>query len=149
MPACETTDFMYPLLADVYYPIVEQGTYGNVKKQWVLDRTIACAFNPAGAKYKQDIQTNANITLEKALIGRTKTDILSSSRDDLNAITNIIIANIRDSSGNIIHNESSGIRSGRSTIFEISTFTPIVGPFGSVEYYKVVISRSDNQAADI
>jgi hypothetical protein len=51
--------------------------------------------------------------------------------------------------GNSIYNESSGIRTGKSTLFEISTFTPIVGPFGSTEYYKIIVSRSDNQAADI
>lgn len=149
MAICETTDFLYPLLADVYYPITEQGAYGNVKKQWILDRTIAIALNPAGRKYQQQVQTNPNITVDNSLVGRTKTDILSSTRDALNAVTNVIIANVRDSSGNIIYNESSGIRVGKSTIFEIATFTPIVGPFGSTEYYKIVVSRSDNQAADI
>lgn len=149
MAACETTDFLYPLLADVYYPLVEQGVYGNVKKQWVLDRTIAIALNPAGRKYQQQVQTNPNITLDNSLVGRTRSDILSSSRDANMAVTNVIIANVRDVSGNIIYNESSGIRAGKSTIFEIATFTPIVGPFGSTEYYKIVVARSDNQAADI
>lgn len=149
MPICEQPDFLYPLLADVYYPIIEQGAYGNVKKQWVLDRTIALAVNPAGRKFLQQVQTNANITLDNSLVGRTRTDILTTSKESLSAVTNIIIANIRDVNGNIIYNESSGIRTGKSTIYEISTFTPIVGPFGSTEYYKLVITRSDNQAADI
>ena len=149
MAICETADFLYPLLADIYYPITEQGAYGNVKKQWILDRTVAIALNPAGRKYQQQVQTNPSITLDNSLVGRTRSDILSSTRDALNAVTNVIIANVRDTSGNIIYNESSGIRSGKSTIFEIATFTPIVGPFGSTEYYKIVVSRSDNQAADI
>lgn len=149
MVACEPTDFLYPLLADVFYPMVEQGAYGNVKKQWVLDRTIAVALNPAGRKYLQQVQTNPSITLDNSLVGRTRSDILTSSRESLSAVTNVIIANIRDTSGKVIYNESSGIRAGKSTIFEISTFTPIVGPFGSTEYYKLVVSRSDNQAADI
>lgn len=149
MVYCEPTDFLYPLLADVFYPIVEQGAYGNVKKQWVLDRTIAVALNPAGRKYMQQVQTNPNITLDNSLVGRTKTDILTSSRESLSAVTNVILANIRDVNGTVIYNESAGIRAGKSTIFEISTFTPIVGPFGSTEYYKLVVTRSDNQAADI
>lgn len=149
MTICETTDFTYPLLADIYYPIVEQGSYGQISKQWVLDRTVACNFYLAAGKYKQDIKTNANITIDSSLVGRTRTDILVSTIGQPVALTNIIITNIRDISGNIIYNESSGIRSGRSTIFELSTFSPIVGPFGSVEYYKAVIARSDNQAADV
>lgn len=149
MAYCETTDFMYPLLADVYYPIVEQSAYGSVKKQWILDKTVAIALNPAGRKFAQQVQTNANITIDNNLVGRVRVDILSSSDEQPVALTNILIADVRDSMGNIIYNESSGIRSGKSTIFEVATFTPIVGPFGSVEYYKIVVSRSDNQAADL
>lgn len=149
MPSCEDTSIIYPLLADIFYPITEQGAYGNVKKQWILDRTVAVALNPAGRKYAQQVQPNANITLDNNLVGRTKSDILSSTRESLNAVTNVIIANVRDANGTIIYNESSGIRAGKSTIFEVSTFTPIVGPFGSTDYYKLVVTRSENQAADI
>ena len=38
---CEATDFMFPMQADIFYPLVEQGAYGNVKKTWVQDRTVA------------------------------------------------------------------------------------------------------------
>jgi hypothetical protein len=64
-------------------------------------------------------------------------------------MTNVIVANIRDKNEKQIYNETAGIRSGKSTIFEISSFEPIVGPFGSTEYYKIILSRSENQAADI
>ena len=149
MVSCESTNFMYPLLADVYYPISEQGAYGNLKKTWVLDRTIACAFNPAGRKYKEDVIADENITIDNSLVGRIRSDITQSSRDNLNSMTNIIIANIRDAAGNIIYNESAGPRVGKSTIFEIATSNPIVGAFGTTEYYKLVIRRSDNQAIDL
>ena len=59
------------------------------------------------------------------------------------------MSNIRDSSGNAIHLETSGPRAGKSTIFEIATQEPFVGPFGGIEYYKLVLRRSENQAADI
>jgi hypothetical protein len=146
---CETTDFTYPLLADIYYPIVETGAYGNVKKQWVLDRTVACFFGPAGRKYKEDVVPNVNVTVDNSMVGRTRTNILKSSNDEEFSFTNIIVTNIRDKNGNIIYDESSGTRKGKPTIFEIGTFSPIVGPFGSVEYYKAVIRRSDNQAGDL
>lgn len=149
MTYCESPDFMYPLLADIYYPIVEQSAYGSVKKQWILDRTIAVALNPAGTRSKPQVQTNANITLDNMLIGRTKKDILVSTDENPIALTNVILVNVRDINGVSIYNESSGIRTGKPTIFEISTFMPIVGPFGSTEYYKMIVARSDNQAADL
>lgn len=146
---CETPDFIYPLLADVYYPIVEQSSYGNVKKQWVLDRTIACYFEAAGAANKEEVKPNINITKDMILSGRSKTDLRISKYLENNSMTNIVISNIRDASGNPIYLETSGVRAGKSTIFELATQEPTLGPFGSVEYYKLVIRRSENQAADV
>ncbi len=146
---CETTDFTYPLLADIYYPIVDVGAYGNVKKQWVLDKTVACFFNVAGSKFKQEVGTEANINISNSIIGRVKNNPTISSTESLHSITNIVITNIRGNDGNTIYNESAGPRSGNSTLFEIATLNPIVGPFGKVEYYKVVLRRSENQAVDL
>jgi len=146
---CEEPDFAFPMLADVYHPLVEQGAYGNVKKTWVLDRTIACSFNPAGTAFKEEVTPNVNITQQKLLIGRVKTDIRFSSKDDPNSINNVIITNIKDKNCNEIYIETSGPRAGKSTIFEIATLEPFTGPFGNVEYYKLIIRRSENQGSDI
>jgi hypothetical protein len=146
---CETTDFAYPLLADIYYPIVEVGAYGNVKKQWILDKSIACFFNVAGSKFKQDVTTETNINIENALIGRVRSNPTVSTTESLYSITNIIITNIRSSDGQIIYGESAGPRSGSPKLFEIATLSPVVGPFGKVEYYKVILRRSENQAVDL
>lgn len=146
---CEPTDYIFPMLADIYYPTVEQGAYGNIKKNWMLDRTIACAFSVVGVAGKEEVKPNVNITQENILVGRTKNDIRISQREKSNAITNIVISNIRDKHSNVIYLETSGIRSGKPTIYEIASQEPIVGPFGSIEYYKLVIRRSENQAVDL
>ena len=147
---CEKVDFVYPLLADVYYPIIEQGAYGNVAKEWVLDATIACAFTSLSSKDKQDVQPqDVNVKIQQSFIGRTRNDIRISSSAAKNSITNVIITNIRDRFGNPIYVETAGPRAGLSTIFEIATNEPIVGAFGSTEYYKVIIRRSDNQAETV
>lgn len=149
MVVCETTDFAFPMQADIYHPIVEQGAYGNVQKTWILDRTIACSFAAAGGAFKEELTPNVNVTQEKLLIGRSKTDIRISSLEAKNSIMNVIITNIRDQNCNEIYLETSGPRAGKSTIFEIATQDPFVGPFGSVEYYKLIIRRSENQAVDV
>lgn len=146
---CETTDFIYPMLADIYYPIVEQGAYGNVKKQWILDRSIACNFAPTGQAASEEVKPNVNITKENILLGRTKTDLRVSSANARNSITNVIVTNIRTAQQEGIYIETSGPRDGRSTLYEIATSEAIVGPFGNVEYYKVVLRRSENQASDL
>lgn len=145
---CETTDFAYPLLADIYYPIVETGAYGNTKKTWVMDRTVACFFNLVGRDTKEDINAENKLEIDNMLTGRVRNNIATSSNDSY-ALTNIIVTNIRDRSNTSIYLEPAGVRKGNSTIFEIASLNPVVGPFGTVEYYKVLLRRSENQAADL
>jgi len=146
---CEISDFTFPLLADVYYPIVTQGDLGEVKKQWLIDKTIACSLSYAGLKAKEEITPNPIITHSSVLYGRTKNDIRISERQEATSITNIVLTNIRDSSGTPIYTETAGVRAGKSTIFEIATSEPFVGPFGGIEYYKLVVRRSENQVSTI
>ena len=146
---CESTDFVYPMLADIYYPIVEQGAYGNLSKQWILDRSVACNFAPAGRAASEEVTPNVNITKESILLGRTKTDVRISEANSRNSVTNIVITNIRTPRQEDVYLETSGPRDGRSTIYEIASNEAIVGPFGNIEYYKVVLRRSENQASDL
>jgi hypothetical protein len=146
---CETTDFTYPLLADVYYPIIETGAYGNLKKQWVLDRTIACYFSVGGLKNKKDVNSEANLNIDNLISGRIRNDLTQSQTNSLYSITNIIVTNIRDINATSIYNESAGPRSGMSTLFEIATLNPIQGAFGKTDHYKLLLRRSENQAADL
>jgi hypothetical protein len=149
MAYCETPDFMYPMLADIYYPIVEQGAFGNIEKQWILDKTIACSLTPAGSAFKEDVKPNVAIVQDFVLVGRTKTDIRISSQKSNNSVTNVIISNIKDKNGNPIYIETAGPRSGKSTIFEIGSLEPHVGPFGDADFYKLLLRRSENQAANL
>jgi hypothetical protein len=146
---CEGKDFMFPMQVDVFYPIVEQGTYGNVKKQWILNKIVACHFTTAGLKAKEEITPNVNITQDTLLIGRVKSDIRISNLDAGTSLTNILLTNIQDRNCNNIYTETTGPRAGKSTLFEVASQEPFVGPFGRVEYYKLVLRRSENQAVDI
>ena len=148
MESCEDTDFMYPMKADVYYPIVEQGAYGNVTKTWIFNKTVVCNFSKDGT-VEEEVKPNVNITLKKVLMGRTKKDIRFSQENNADAITNVVITNIRTRTDVPLYIETSGVRAGKSTIYEIESQSPIIGPFGDPEYYALAIRRSENQASDI
>ena len=124
MVVCESPDFMFPMQASVYHPIVEQGDFGAIKKKWVLDRVFACSFSSGGSAFKEDVKPNVNITQNSILVGRIKSDIRISLLDSKNSLTNILISDIRDQEGNLIYMETSGPRSGKGTLFEIATFEP-------------------------
>ena len=148
MESCEDTDFTYPMKADVYYPIVEQGAYGNVTKTWIFNKTVVCNFSKDGT-VEEEVKPNINITLKKVLTGRTKKDIRISQENNADAITNVVITNIRTRTDVPLYIETSGIRAGKSTIYEIESQSPIIGPFGDPEYYALAIRRSENQSSDI
>ena len=145
MNSCEVTDFMYPMKADIYFPILTQGEYGQPKKDWVYDRTVICNATPVGGLGAEDIKPEAFLQYENKLIARTQNDPRLSSNNANNATTNILVTNVRDASDNIIYKETAGPRSGRGTIYEIATVEPFTGPFGSIEYYKMLWRRTENQ----
>lgn len=148
--ACgENTDFIFPMEAEIYYPLVEQTGYGSVKKQWVLDRAVACNLSSAGSAGKEEVKPNVNITQDVILIGRVKKDLRIAKSGSQNSVTNVIITNIKDRNCNPIYLETTGPRAGKSTIFEIASQEPFAGPFGGIEYYNIVLRRSENQAVDL
>lgn len=140
---------MFPMQADVFYPFVEQGSYGTVTKQWVLDKVIVGNFTPAGAAMKEEVVPNVNVTKDVLLLCRIKSDIRISTREANNALTNIVVSNIRNASGQHLFVETAGQRNGKSTLFEVATQEPHINPFGGIDYYKLVLRRSENQGADL
>jgi hypothetical protein len=134
------------MLADVYYPIITQGAYGEVQKEWVLDRTIACNATSVGGAGKEDIKPDMFLQYENKLIARSKTDLRTTSRQSKEAISNIVVTNIRFANGELIYKETAGPRAGKGTIYEIGTHEPQVGPFNNIEYHKMLWRRTENQA---
>lgn len=145
MSVCEQTDAIYPMKADIYHPVIEQGEYGQPKKKWVYDRTVVCNATPFGKYAKDEINPASFLQLENQLIGRMKTDPRLGSKGGSNAVTNILITNIRNSQDSAIYVETAGVRTGKSTIYELATVQPFVGPFGDTEYFRLLLRRAENQ----
>ncbi len=143
-----SNDAFYPLQADIFYPEVSQGVYGDVSKAWTKDRTLVCNLSAAGSRFSEQVDPNVDLSLENILIGKFKEDIRIDSDGEGRSITNIAVTNIKDRLLNQIYLETSGVRDGLATLFEVSTVSPQVGAFGKVEYYRVILSRSENQGGD-
>jgi hypothetical protein len=149
MGCCDNaTDFVYPMLADIYYPIINQGPFGEIKKEWVFDRTISCNATPVGGAGTEQIKPDMFLQYEDKLIVRSRADLRITSKLSQEAITNILITNIRFSTGQVIYKETAGPRANKGTIYEIGTLEPFTGPFNSIEYYKMLWRRTESQAVD-
>jgi len=143
---CEKTDFVYPMKADIYFPTIDQGSYGQPKKGWIFDRTIICNATPLGGAGEESIKPDSFLQYKDRLIARTKNDPRISSQESTNAITNILITNIRDCDDEVLYKETAGVRANKGTIYEVSTVEPFINPFGKIEYYKMLWRRAENQA---
>jgi len=149
MDTCNSITFVYPLYADIYYPEVQQGSYGAVSKAWTLDRVTTCNFAAGGRRVKEELDTNINMSKDVLLLGRVRSDLRVTSLGQNKAMTNILVTNIRDEFQVPIYTETSGPRIGLSTLFEIATHEPQLGPFGTVDFYKVILRRSENQGIEL
>lgn len=143
--SCETIDFLYPFFADVYYPTVTQTPSGKIRKEWTLDKTIVCNAASVGGAGTEEIKPEAFIQYEGKLIARSKSDIRIMSDGVSQSPSNILITNIRNCAGELIYKETAGPRSGEGSVYELATVEPFVGPFGSIEYYKMLWRKTDNQ----
>ena len=146
MSTCETTDFIYPMKADVYYPIITQNSYGQPNKEWVFDRTVVCNATTVGGAGTDELKPEVFLQYDGKLVARSKSDLRISSEGTNNAISNILITNIRNASDSLIYKETAGPRMGRGTIYEVGTLEPFINPFGNREYYKMLWRRTENQA---
>ena len=136
---------MYPMKADIYYPVITQTDYGQATKKWVLDRVIILNATPVGGAGQEDIKPEIFLQYDNKLVGRVKEDPRMSTSNGSNAITNILIVNIRNAQDVLIYKETAGVRAGRGTIYELGTVEPMTGPFGSIDYYKMLLRRAENQ----
>lgn len=144
MNSCDV-DFLYPMKADIYYPIITQNDYGQPNKNWVFDRTVACNATPVGGAGTEEIKPEVFLQYKDKLVARSKSDLRISASNQLNAETNILITNVRSANDLLIYKETAGPRAGKGTIYEVGTLEPFIGPFGDIEYYKMLWRRSENQ----
>jgi hypothetical protein len=145
MANCESTDFMFPLLADIYYAVITQNEYGKPTKEWIFDRTIACNAQPLTKRAQEDISPAVFLQQDGKLASRSRSDIRVSSKGEDYAITNILVTNVRLPGDSIVYRETSGPRKGRGTMFEVASFEPFIGGLQSIEYYHMMWRRSENQ----
>jgi hypothetical protein len=141
---CRNT--IFSMKADIYYSTEEQDDFGALEKTWREDQTLAGYFEILGVVSKDSIKNGGFFDYQDKLIGRFKVDPRVSIEGIMHSITSMLITNIRNAKNfEEFYIEAVGSRSGESTIYEISAVEPHVNPWNKIEYYKVLLNRSDSQ----
>ena len=140
------TGFLYSMDLDFYYGDSIQDEYGNEVNDWVLDQTLSGYAEILGAVDTEAIKAGTFTQYKDKLIGRTTVDPRTSSSGIQYPITSILVTNIRDKNTQTsFYNESYGERGGMPTLYDVYAIEPYVNPWNVVEYWKILLNRSDTQ----
>jgi hypothetical protein len=134
-----------PLKLDLYYATTSQNDFGSVEKVWAFSQTIRANLSMSTNYKDQQIQPDQVFWVQDILSGRTLVDPRITALGALHSMTNVLITNIRNDKDIPMFVETVGELDGTSTVFELGGVLPHMGPFGDVDYYKIVIKRSDMQ----
>jgi hypothetical protein len=112
---------------------------GAIKKSWIYSKTIPC-FAKGMISNSSSTRSGDSQTLSARYTDKQTIEIRTQSRLTYRQK----IANIRDSSGNVIWFELN-YPNDTPTVFEIVSSTPITDPFGTLMAYNSIAKRSENQ----
>jgi hypothetical protein len=127
---------------DIYYAQGKQDKYGKIQKDWKFDQTLRGFAETVDTEDK----TKTFFEYKGKLIARIKEDPRTSINGFQYAMTDILITSIKDvKTCTEFYIETFGERKGKSTLYEISAIEPYVGPFNTIEYWRLFLNRMDAQ----
>lgn len=135
----------YPLKADVYYAVQTQNDFGSVEKAWEYNQTVRIDLSMSTNYKDQQIQADQFFWMQDLLSARVPGDVRVADSGEMYSLTDILITNVRNDSEEVIYYETAGVREGLPTLFEVAGVLPHNDPWGSNDFYKIVVKRSDAQ----
>jgi len=147
MPRCLDST-LYNTFANVYYSVQDQNAFGSIDREWIFDKEIMCSVISANSLSNSKALTpDVFMKYEDILLFRTPVDITRRSNDLPYTITEILITNIRNKSGDVLFSEN--LQDGKcvGTVYEVTSIAPVFDAFDKIDHYKIILARSDNQEA--
>jgi hypothetical protein len=143
------TSMFFPMQCEIYYAQEDQDKYGAVQKKWNLGNSLDCSLYTPKDKKNTDFEFEDQkfFKLDGFVVGRTKKDPRSSEHGSYYPMSHILITNIRgkNCSDELFFFESTETYQQKPTVFELRYCQPYIGPYSKIEYFKLVLERSDTQ----
>lgn len=136
----------YPLQMDVYYSTTIQNQLGEIEHVWTYDRSVPCRV-ASNTNYKdQNVFPEQRMRILDQINAQITEDIRIDSLGGMHALTGILVTNIVAGCGGVVYKETAGERAGDTTVYELIGYMPHVDLFNNIDYVKIVLSRTDEQA---
>jgi len=136
-------NLFYPMTADIYYATQTQNDFGEVIKTWTKDRSIKCSGikqNP-NSRTPNYVNPSTNLEYDIVINLRTNEDIQISSNNTSYRVTDILVKNIKDASGNLVWKETQAF----GTVFEIRAIEPMLDIYSNIMGYRIHCVRTESQ----
>ena len=136
----------YPLQMDVYYSTTIQNQLGEIEHVWTYDRSVPCRV-ASNTNYKdQNVFPEQRMRILDQINAQITEDIRIDSLGGMHALTGILVTNIVAGCGGVVYKETAGERAGDTTVYELIGYMPHVDLFNNIDYVKIVLNRTDEQA---
>ena len=151
MGILDCSNFLYSMELDIAYCTTQQSNLGKMEKSWKYDQTLVGYVNVMGTVNLQNEVADREFVYKKRLNGRTLVDPRKDSHGKYHSISDILILDVRDTgTGESLHlNDFGPDGEGLPIIFDVMSVDPFVNPWNEIEYYKILLNRSDNQHLDL
>lgn len=130
------TGSLYSMSADLYRQTKTTDRSGQVVRSWSKLKTFSCFASQASSgstSNRSGAMENWDKTWQYEDFVRIKTQEVIDRGDRIYAIS--------DNEGNSIWNETPGT----PTIFDVVGVVPLVGPFGDLREYDILVNRAEVQ----
>jgi hypothetical protein len=143
LPVGNLENLYYPMTADIYYSATHQDEFGEFDRTWQKDRTIYCSAikERPDSKIRPALETQKFLQYDFRINMRTSENIQKGIDDNIHPITDILIRNIKDPSGELVWDEYYN----ENTSFEIQAAEPMFNELHNLTGYRILLVRSDRQ----
>lgn len=144
LPGAGIDNILYPMTSEIYYAETKQNDFGTMEQTWILDRIVKCSAVSAMSDKTLNSELKSNspfFQYNSDIAFRVNENIQKKKNGTYYPITEILITNIKNSSGDYVWTESED----NVTQYEVSSFVPSFDAFNNVDFYRGYLSRSTKQ----
>jgi hypothetical protein len=137
--------FLYSMQLTIAYSTLRQTELGKIEHNWETNQqTLRGYANVMGTVDLKPLRAEREYLYKKQLNARTKVDPRIDAQGNYHPITEMLVLDIT-ADGKSLWTHDQAELAGRPLLHDVLSVEPFVNPWNEIEYYKLLLTRSENQ----